>query len=88
MFSDKIKHVRSSEAEVEWECFAWLTIRRVPLCGDMKSNKRSGTSIRGTYNSARHSINTTALGADEMLVDVDALLSSSARIATMTAGMS
>lgn len=44
--------------------------------------------MRGTYNSARHSINTTALGADEMLVDVDALLSSSARIATMTAGMS
>ena len=31
IFSDKIKHVRSSEAEVEWECFAWLTIRRVPL---------------------------------------------------------
>ena len=56
------------------------------LIGDMKSNKRSG--VKGTYNSARHSINTTALGADEMLVDVDASLSSSARIATMTAGMS
>ena len=31
IFSNKIKHIRSSEAEVEWECFAWLAIRSVPL---------------------------------------------------------
>lgn len=41
-----------------------------------------------TYNSARHSMRTLDPGAEEIVDEVEAALSSSARTATMTAAIS
>lgn len=41
-----------------------------------------------TYSSAKHSISNVELGEDEIVVDVEAALSSSERTATITAAMS